>query len=392
MKLTFVTPRYGKEVVGGAEGALRILAQRLAERGHSVRALSTCALDHLSWANELPEGSESLDGVEVVRFSTDYPRDLGGLALDTALRKDPRNATSAQCEEWLRLNGPVSTGLLDAIGDERSDAVIFSPYLYHPIAKGIERASVPRILHGAGHDEAFLYFPFFGDLFRTVDGINFYTHAESALVNRVHHIATVPQHVGGIGIDEPLPRQRRGQEIVNLGDRPYLVCVGRVDPHKGSTLLFRYFVTYKERHPGPLALVFVGPLGVTLPTHKDVVVAGMLSDQDRDDVVRDAFVSVSPSALESFGLVLPEAWRVGVPVLVHGLCGATRELTQRGNAGLWFEGYSSFEVALERLTLDPTLAPRLGAAGKRYVDEVFNWTKVLERYEGFLQSVCDRRR
>ena len=47
-----------------------------------------------------------------------------------------------------------------------------------------------------------------------------------------------------------------------LGERPYIVSVGRVDEHKGSKMLASYFATYKERHPGPLALALVGPVSV----------------------------------------------------------------------------------------------------------------------------------
>ena len=43
---------------------------------------------------------------------------------------------------------------------------------------------------------------------------------------------------------------RPGGELVGLGERPYVVSVGRVDEHKGSKMLASYFATYKERTPG----------------------------------------------------------------------------------------------------------------------------------------------
>ena len=49
MKLTFVTPRYGTEVIGGAETAARMLAERLCRRSDwEVEVLTSCALDHLT--------------------------------------------------------------------------------------------------------------------------------------------------------------------------------------------------------------------------------------------------------------------------------------------------------------------------------------------------------
>ena len=89
-------------------------------------------------------------------------------------------------------------------------------------------------------------------------------------------------------------------------------------------MLASYFATYKERHPGPLALALVGPVSFELEPHPDIVVTGAVSEADKWDIVRDALVAVSPSALESFSLVVIEAWVDRVPVLVNGACGPTR--------------------------------------------------------------------
>ena len=71
--------------------------------------------------------------------------------------------------------------------------------------------------------------------------------------------------------------------------------------------------------------------------------------------MRDALVSVSPSALESFSLVVIEAWVERVPVLVNGACGPTREHCERSGGGLWFTSYPEFEAVLERLVSDAGL-------------------------------------
>ena len=49
MKLAVVTPRYGRDVVGGAETAARLLATRLAARADwDVEVLTTDALDNIA--------------------------------------------------------------------------------------------------------------------------------------------------------------------------------------------------------------------------------------------------------------------------------------------------------------------------------------------------------
>ena len=104
-------------------------------------------------------------------------------------------------------------------------------------------------------------------------------------------------------------------------------------------MLAAFFRTYKERHPGPLALALVGPVSAKIPDHPDVVLTGVVDEADKWDIVRDATVSVSPSALESFSLVVLEAWVERVPVVVNATCDPTREHCERSGGGLWFGSY-----------------------------------------------------
>ena len=56
-RIAFVPPRYGDDVVGGAETVLRQAAERLAGRGWEVEILTTCVRDHYTWANAYPAGT-----------------------------------------------------------------------------------------------------------------------------------------------------------------------------------------------------------------------------------------------------------------------------------------------------------------------------------------------
>ena len=57
-RVAFVVPRYGREVVGGAETLCRLLAENLAGAGVPVEVLTTCAVDHFTWADHHPEGTD----------------------------------------------------------------------------------------------------------------------------------------------------------------------------------------------------------------------------------------------------------------------------------------------------------------------------------------------
>ena len=91
----------------------------------------------------------------------------------------------------------------------------------------------------------------FRGTFDDADAFCFYTAAERTLVERMYPVAETPQIVLGLGVGESAGAGRPGGEILGIGDRPYVVSVGRVDEHKGSAMLAAFFRTYKKRHPGP---------------------------------------------------------------------------------------------------------------------------------------------
>ena len=70
MRLLYVVPRYGERAAGGAEGACRSFATRMAARGHTVEVVTSCAISYLDWANVLPRGADDDGGVTVHRLLT----------------------------------------------------------------------------------------------------------------------------------------------------------------------------------------------------------------------------------------------------------------------------------------------------------------------------------
>lgn len=393
MRVGFVTPRYGPEVIGGAEAAARALAEHLVSVvGWQAEVFTSCALDHLSWGNEIEPGLSELNGVRVHRFSSVAQRGRDFYDLDGKLRRAPRRTTMTQAERWVELNGPVVPQLIEAVAASNVDVFAFYPYLYYPTVRAIGKVTKPAVLHPAAHDEPALYFPVYGPTFSSADGLCYHTASERALVQGLYQVAERPQIVLGLGVGEDAGTGRPGGEVLGIGDRPYVVSVGRVDEHKGSMMLASFFRTFKELHPSPLALALVGPVAARIPPHPDVLLTGPVSEADKWDIVRDASVSISPSALESFSLVLMEAWSQSVPALVNRMCPPTREHCVRSGGGLWFGSYREFDAALARLLRDPALRHLLGSRGRAYVDRYYRWPDVITRYAHFVEEVAARGR
>lgn len=388
MRVDFVVPRYGADVVGGAEFAVRSLAEQLvARRGWATRVLTTTARDSRTWAAGYPAGDEDLGGVRISRFALDSGRASDFDEYSTALLASPEAASPAEEQQWLHKQGPNSAALLDAVSASDADVVVFTPYLYAPTVEGIGRVGARAVLQPATHDEPPLRMPMFGPVFTRPRGLAFYTEVERRFTESRFPIGDRRQVVVGLGSDPGPGDAPAARVAVALGDRPYLLCLGRVDGGKGSTTLARFFVEYKRRHPGDLALVFAGPVVHAPEPHPDVIVAGSVPESVKWGLLRGAAALVSPSAYESFALVLIEAWNVDTPVLVNGRCAVTVEHCRRSRGGLWFSGFPSFEAEVERLVGSPELGPSLAAAGARYVDAHYRWPAIIDRYTAFLEAV-----
>jgi len=397
VRVAFVVPRYGPAIIGGAETAARLLAEHLvSRRAWQVDVLTTCAEDFVTWDDVYPSGEEWIAGVRVVRFRSAAGREPSFHPLSAALLADPVNASQADAERWVELQGPVTPALADAAAGWDADALIFYPYLYYPTVRVIERVAVPTILHPAAHDEPALHLPIFPRVFAAADALVFQTEAERHLVEHTFPVASHHQLLLGLGVDDPEvddvdpPGEGPSAGGVEVPDVPYLFCLGRVDAHKGTTLLVEYFARMKQRHPGPLRLVLAGPVVEEPPHHPEVDVLGPVSDRTKWDLLAGAAVLVSPSAWEAFSLVVAEAWSARTPVLVNAGCAATVEHCRRSGGGLTFDGYGEFEVAVERLVEDAGLRRDLGERGRAYVDGRFRWPHVIDRYAAFVESVVTR--
>jgi glycosyltransferase involved in cell wall biosynthesis len=398
VNLAWVLPRWGVDIVGGAEQAARGIAERLANRpGWSVEVYTTTARDHFTWADVLPAGDEVVNGVTVHRF----PADPRGLDADPRLAArvlgSPRAASPRDAERFVDAHGPCSPGLLDALGDCAADVVVFSPYLFATTVRGVPLVVPRAVMAAAAHDEPLLHLPVFEQTFRASSGFVFYTDEERRLVEDTFHVADKPRAVLGLGVDPAGARNAGGAGMTgdgalpgDLAGRRYLMSLGRVEEGKGSMVLARFFARYKERRPSDLALVMAGPV----PTperyeHPDIVLPGPVDEATKWALLRQAAVFVNPSPYESFSIVLMEAWSAELPALVNGGCAVTRGHALRSGGGLPFGDYLAFEGALDRLLEDADLRARLGARGSAYVADRYSWPHLVDGYAAFLQRMAE---
>lgn len=390
MRLLSVVQRYGHEVPGGAETFCREFATRLAARGHEVEVLTSCAVSYVDWANHYEPGSAEVDGVVVHRLPVVEPRAdrlFGPLNARTSTASAPLPLHLHRA--WMRMQGPAVRGLVPWL-EQRSasfDVASFFTYLYNTTFEGLPVASAltRTVLHPTAHDEPYIYRPIFDVLFRAPHAFGFLTMEEAELVRRRFGVRR-PSVTTGIGVDLGVTGDAgRFRAKIGIGDEPYLVYVGRLDPGKGSDELGDFFLAYKRRNPGPLKLVVVGDPVKPMPDDPDLIMTGFVDEQTKHDAIAGALALVHPSYFESFSIVLIEAWAHGIPALVQGRCDVLAGQSRRSGAGVPYRGFAEFEAAVDLVVGDADLRRRLGAAGRTYVEATYEWDVVLDRYESLLR-------
>jgi len=389
VKLGLLVPRYGVDVVGGIEHWLRLLCEHLvAMKGWDVEVFTTGAVSAATWADELAPGDSELEGVVVHRRRSVSGRDPRSGELNLLIRRSPTVIPESVARRFVDLVGPVCPDMLDDAARSDCDLVAVTPYLFWPAIHGALRLGRRVLFHSAAHDEPELHLPIMRQVFQSVGGFAYNSYCEQALVERTFPIAHLPASVIGATVVEGSGDPAAARAALGLAPgEPFVLCVGRVERGKGSHVLAELWRLYRQRRPGAPRLVFLGPVHEALGGDDGVVVAGRQPEEVKWGALGACEFVITPSAWESFSLVVLEAWLAGAPVAVNRRCEATMEHCRRSGGGLWFFDYADFETVADRLLDDSALRELLVTNGRSYTQRVFNWPSIVDRYEALAHRI-----
>jgi len=388
-RIALVPPRYGGEVVGGAELSLREVAHGLAARGWSVDVLTTCAQDHFTWANVFPAGVTTDGAVTIRRFPVvkDTPGHDRAVVEQMAHRGEM--PTIVQQQRWMNdsLRVPeLFHHLLDHAEDYR--AIIVSPYMFWTSFACGQVAPGRTILRPCLHDEPYARFELFEPLFTGVAGLWFFTEPEAELASSLFRLPASTEIVGD-GVQVPPRYDPAGfRAKFALGNRPFVLYGGRREGAKGWERLVDGFANAVRKEDLDLSLVTFGGGEVNPPADvaDRVIDLGFLSDADRDDAFAAARAYLQPSSLESFSRTVMEAWLAGTPVIANGASAVVRWHCERSDAGLVYDDDLELEQCLRFVAEAPDLAAALAKPGRDYVLDHYTWPVTLDRMEATLEA------
>ena len=387
-RLAIVVQRYGLEITGGSESLARAVAERLAA-DYRVTVLTTCALDYVTWRNELKEGVDRVGNVEVVRFPVEEERDLGSFNTFSESLYDKPHSEEEELI-WLKRQGPYVPRLAQQLeaAKDRYQAVVFFTYLYFPTYWGLLSAPERSVLVPTAHDEPPLRFQIYERVFTLPRAFAFCSAAEERMVRRRFQLPPRPSEVTGIGIDPPGRPDVEAFKIRYDVHAPYVLYAGRIDTGKGVGEMLDHYVQYRRACRGAAELLLIGKLAMPDPRIPGVRYLGYLSEAEKAAAMAGARAVVCPSPYESLSIVLLEAMAVGTPGLVTARSEVLADHCRQSNGGLFYATGDEFAESLDLLVREGGLRQTLGASGRRYVEENYRWPVVMARYRSLIESVA----
>ena len=386
LNLAFVAPRYSPRHPGGAETHAAQFVRHLPEAGHAATLLTTQSDNMIEWNNNLPEGERMEDGARVIRFPVDTFDTQGHFHLChlVNMRDDMDWAGETR---WMR-TGIRSSALERYLADhiDEFDAVILIPYLYAVTFWAGQIAPEKTYLIPCFHREGTAQARLVRQQTEWVAGVLYNTVAEQRMAEVELDARNPARAVVGPGVEaQPEGGAEAFRKKYNI-QRPYLLYVGRMAREKNVGELLEDFT--RAAPPGmELVLAGTGDFPVKDDPARGIRYLGFLPEEDKPGAYAGCLAFVSPSAHESFSLVIMEAWLQGRPVIANGRCEAVREhLFKCGGGILCYEG-AQFAEAVERLRQDPALAERMGGQGREYVKQNFRWDRVTGRFERALRGM-----
>ena len=185
----------------------------------------------------------------------------------------------------------------------------------------------------------------------------------------------------GVALDrEDTRSNRKGRNVLVLG---------RLVEKKGFDLAIEAFARVAERHKdATLVIGGEGPMRTALERHATqsgvrgrTRFLGSLDGGGVSRAMADADVFVVPSRIEPFGIVILEAWRASLPVIVTNR-GGPREFVRDGEDGVLVDptDVKALAEALDRMLSSQALRNRVGAAGRGRLCKIA-WPKIAKEYQ-----------
>jgi glycosyltransferase involved in cell wall biosynthesis len=179
---------------------------------------------------------------------------------------------------------------------------------------------------------------------------------------------------------------------------PTLLVLGRLVPHKRVEIALRTLARLLPDFPG-LRLIVAGSgwwdthlrdyareLGVA----EHVEFAGFVSQEDKQRLLARAWVALTPSLKEGWGLTIVEAAAQGTPTVAFAAAGGVAEALVDGRTGLLAVDEDHFVKLVQELLGDAERREAMGDAARAHAAS-FTWQAAGEEFAGLIEGLLAER-
>lgn len=382
-KIAIVVQRYGLEVNGGSEYSSRLIAEKLS-KNYDVDVLTTKAIDYMTWEDHYDYDNEMINGVNVLRFSVERPRNVQQFNKLSEQLFPNNNRTYNEELNWIEQQGPYCLQIIQYIklNSEKYHKFIFFTYAYYPTFIGLQIVPEKSIFVPTAHDETQIYFTPYKKLFHLPRHIIYLTEEEKVFVNKKFKNEYVQSSVAGIGVEVPEQyiNEKEFRDKYKVSDK-FLLYIGRIDESKGCKEMFNYFLENQQNYRGNVKLLLIGKPMMEIPKHNNIIELGFVSEKDKFGAILASEALIMPSKFESLSMVVLESLYMKRPVIVNEECEVLKGHCYRSNAGLYFKNSLEFFETTSLILNNEALKQKLGENGAKYVKEYFDWTSIMKKFD-----------
>lgn len=390
-KISAVVPRFSSMIRGGAEKhAYDVLS--IFPPNCEITILTSTALDYITWKNYFKPGISSFERFKIERFQNVKTRNIKKFnQISQKLYDKFPNQSSEEEQEWLESQGPYCPDLINRIEETQAetDLFIFFSYLYYPILNGLKLVPDKSIFVPMFHDEFPINLRQYKQVYNDKILYAFNTPEERNLFERVFEFKPRKQTIIGtyiksINHDENLTKTQNQKEAK---ETKILLTIGRMDLGKGIYELVQNFQRWNEIGNKNCELHLIGanpPKLVSKFASKSIRFLGALSESDKYHEIRNADILINPSSVESFSIVVMEAWSQKTPILVNANSEVLVCHCKRSNGGLWYADFESFVGTLNFMLNNHEICTQMGNNGRKYVEANFSQDVIREKWKNLL--------
>ena len=393
MKIVHVAPAY-HPVVGGAEYHVQKLSEQLVKMGHDVRVVTTNVGSVHGYFNfdvpSVKNAPSAVHGIDVQRISygAGVLRKFGSF-LESIPWEHARIVLVGRLWFWMQRHLEKKLELF--IHAWNPDLLMAMPHLLPNVTAAIvvaNRTRKPLVLLPLLHErDPHWDRPQHVKALRNTDAVVANTNSEREQLIKYYGVDEKKVFTGWLGVDvdhDFAPRKARsGRKILFLGRQSKTKNIDQ--------LILAMQIVWQRIDDAELIIagaeddgtVQIGNMiGSLSPKHgMNVDLLCDVAEAVKNELLATSTCLVLPSAVESFGIVLLEAWSFKTPVITLDLP-VFRDIVTHGEDGYLVNPGNPHDLASAIVALlgDEELARKMGESGFRQLDTKFQWSQVAERY------------